>query len=394
MKAHATRRRNAALRARGKGRSVKRKSNSFFGPSAVASAKRVKKIRRVQERNTKEGGEIVSVQPGGWLKVKWDNRQRPTLIKRSEIKRYPYVRNPAKRKTVKMYEYAIETRTRGYTQGGPIKAGSAIIAKRKIKREYKAEGIINLKVTRAQWAENPGLVDLVGGMQALDYLAGKAGIGRKRNPNVAPYTLQTDAGQRVAGEWWTKAAALKVAQQYANETGKLFWIYKTNKAGSMLPVRRVFPRIKHNPSVKDMSERFQGSANGDSEEFYFSDKAPRLDFSRGGKLVFLKLKGTTIRVPQSVVAIDPVTEKLWLGCKNSAGMFKRKAASGEQLDYGPVDAICYLTKKKHIGNGKTYEYVHSFAEEGGKKPTLLIDSDGMPILRGGSYRIEDRGIVN
>lgn len=348
VKAHKAR----AAKLRAKNGKAKRKRNSLFGASAAAKAKRVKRIVRVQERDTKEAGEVIQVLPGGWLKVKWDNRQRPTLIKRSEIKRYPYVRNPwwgrtraAKRKASPYGKHLyIHARVKPEFSGNhdwflvadgmyKSKVSALVDAKKTYRESYDPKYLPHLEWAVSDKRKNPGLIELAGGLQAIDYLASKVS-GKKKNS-------------------------------------------------------------KRNPSIAEMSKRFQGRATGKTEEYYASDYAPRLNFSRGGKLVFLKLKGTTVRVAGAVVAIDPKTEKLWIAGSDARGLFKRKAArKGEVLDFGEIDAICYLTAKQHIGSGKTYEYVHEFGEEGGRKPHLLIDYEGMPIIKGGSYKIRSAGIID
>lgn len=320
LKARLKRARTATVKPKG------RLPNGMFDAEAVRSAKRVRTIkrpgaRRVIERDTGETGEIIGVHPGGFVKVKWDGRQRPTMIKRSEMRRH------------------------------------------------------KLRM-------NPGLMELAGGVQALEYLAGKAGVEgfrkrKRRNPSTS---TSSDVRSPTRTSTSTRAKT----------TGN---ITVTGGAGRGATTSVT---IRRNPSgsVREMSERFQGRATGRTQEYYASNAAPRLNFSRAGQLVFLKLKGKTIKVSGAVVAIDPKTEKLWIAGSKKQGIFQKKAAKGELLDYGPVDAICYLTAKAHIGAGKRFEYVHAFGEEGGRKPRLLVDDEGMPILRGGSYKIEDRGIVN
>jgi hypothetical protein len=144
---------------------------------------------------------------------------------------------------------------------------------------------------------------------------------------------------------------------------------------------------RKNPSVTAIAEKFQGKADGMVEEFYAANGAPS-NLARAGKLVFLKVSGKTIRVPGAMVAIAP-SEKIWI-TGTHAPLFKTKAKRGQGLDVGEVSHICYETAKAHIGGGKTFEYVHEFGEEGGKRPHLIIDSDGMPILRGGDYKIKVR----
>ncbi len=147
---------------------------------------------------------------------------------------------------------------------------------------------------------------------------------------------------------------------------------------------------KRNPSVADLSRTFQGEADGSIDQMYAATGAPA-NLARAGKLVFLKVAGRSIRIPGAMVAIAP-NEKLWI--TGSGPLFETKARKGEGLDVGEVSHICYETAKTHIGEGKTFEYVHEFGEDGGKRPHLIIDHEGMPILRGGDYKIRAEGIVN
>lgn len=147
---------------------------------------------------------------------------------------------------------------------------------------------------------------------------------------------------------------------------------------------------RRNPSVTDLSRTFQGDADGSIDRLFAADGAPA-NLARAGKLVFLKVKGKTFRIPGAVVAIAP-NERLWITGKPP--LFATKARKGEGLDVGEVTHICYETAKAHIGDGKTFEYVHEFGEDGGRRPHLIIDHEGMPILRGGDYKIRAEGIVN
>lgn len=59
---------------------------------------------------------------------------------------------------------------------------------------------------------------------------------------------------------------------------------------------------------------------------------------------------------------------------------------------GSLEAIVYGTHK--AGDGYSH-YEHAFGEEGGKKPDLAVDVDnGRLHIVGGSYRVEERGIVD
>lgn len=67
------------------------------------------------------------------------------------------------------------------------------------------------------------------------------------------------------------------------------------------------------------------------------------------------------------------------------------------VDLGEVEAISYRTDKHHLEdtNGKVEDWRHEFGEDGGEKPLLVYDRINQRLmLVGGSYTIEDRGIVN
>jgi len=64
------------------------------------------------------------------------------------------------------------------------------------------------------------------------------------------------------------------------------------------------------------------------------------------------------------------------------------------IESGPCYFIVYDTKKQQDGfvDGR---YTHSFGERAGRRPTIYFDEDaGRVLIRGGSYEIDDRGIVN
>lgn len=245
------------------------------------------------------------------------------------------------------------------------------------------------EIERLLRRQKNGLVDIAAGMQALDYLGGKV-RGKKRNPTPNDYrriaqhamtehlkALQKhgrgSAEEKAAGEIW-RAASRKAARVTKPENTK--------------KLRRM--RRSHNPSVTALSETFQGQADGTIDELWASDYAPK-NIARAGKLVFLKVGNRSLRLPGAMVGIAP-NGKLWITGNQS--LFQTKAKPGEGLDMGEVSQICYETAKQHIGDGKTFEYVHEFGEDGGKRPHLIIDHEGMPILRGGDYQIKAEGIVN
>jgi hypothetical protein len=276
---------NAKLHARiRKGLRVGRKNPGFFGSEAVAKAKRVQKIRPVVEKDTGERGEIIGSQ-GRYLKVKWRNRAKPSLISRSELKRgrYPNV------------------------------------------------------------TCNPGLLDVVYGLNAFD--------------SVAKRKIKTNA--EVRGQ----------KSEVRSTKGK--------------------PRSINNPSVRSLSEKFQGRVSNAVQTMKAASSAPS-NLARIGKLVLLKVKGMrgNLRIPGAMVAAS-ASEKLWIA-GNRTPLLNKKAKPGEVLDYGEIEKIVYLTAKSHIGAGETFEYDHDFESP---RPHLYVDHEGMPLIHGGEYKIKAAGIT-
>lgn len=65
---------------------------------------------------------------------------------------------------------------------------------------------------------------------------------------------------------------------------------------------------------------------------------------------------------------------------------------GELVELGKLEAVTYSTTK---GDEGFEHYEHAFGEDGGKKPVLAMDPDTDRLhVVGGSYRVEDRGIVD
>ncbi len=69
-------------------------------------------------------------------------------------------------------------------------------------------------------------------------------------------------------------------------------------------------------------------------------------------------------------------------------------AEGKRRSYGEIVEIAYITPKAHINGGKKTEYWHPMGEETGERPRYAINSHGWPLIVGGAYSIDERGIIN
>jgi len=387
--------------------------------------------------------------------LSWEEAERLGILKRAGVTR-PLSKARDKFFNVTWYS-SLRNKRVGFIR--PIRADNnreaIAIAKEMITNDPKAKGFTARELKRN------GIVEAAAGLQALEYIGGKAkraSLGRKpkfnprtrgssspsqsdrfayrgflfkRNPFDRRWYVSKDGFHYGSYESVEKAKAaiddlLRASNPRAKgsrdalgvlhaenpdwqiglyRNGKLYSIYPDRKSAAQSakdhvkaerqygfkPARWTVEQLKKkNPSVTALSEKFQGEADGSIDQLHAADGAPT-NLARAGKLVFLKVKGRTFRIPGATVAIAP-NEKLWIVGKPP--LFETKARNGEGLDVGEVTHICYETAKAHIGDGKTFEYVHEFGEDGGRRPHLIIDHEGMPILRGGDYKIRAEGIVN
>ena len=238
-------------------------------------------------------------------------------------------------------------------------------------------------------AINPGLIDLAANLQAADFVQKYIGGSKKRKRNPPTGKIFANAWQNAGRFFWV------VYRDSATP-----YIFGQGESGSLSAARKVAQALKRslnetetgrkrNPSLTQLSETFQGKASGTVTEYKAASSAPS-NLARTGKLVLFELAGVrrAIRVPGAMVAMD-TKEKLWL-VGPRAPMFKKKAKPGTVDDYGEIKRIVYLTAKAHIESGKLTEYDHDFENP---RPRLLVDSDGMPIFKGGGYTIRAEGIT-
>jgi len=361
----------------------------FFGSEAVAKAKRVTKVRRVKRKETGETGEIVGALKGGWLKVKWDNASRPSLIQRELVSMRATKQNPSA-----LFDQGWRD---GWMGNKPVSNSFSYrqgygAGKRQRERE---------QVTADKLKRNP---DMIG-----KKIAQLVGEGYPQKQAVAVAFSEKRAGKINPESAYSKAASL--GYPYIRGEGKqardgVTWLSRfTKKNESDSPAIYVGwagkarkwiiekERKRKNPSVNELANTFQGQVSGAVSEYKAANSAPS-DLARIGKLVFLKLRDVRrqITAPGAMVAVD-TKGKLWLVSKR-APMFEQKASPGDRASFGDIDEICYLTAKAHIEKGQLTEYHHRFGENGGEKPELLIDDEGMPIIKGGDYQIHAEGIVN
>lgn len=113
-----------------------------------------------------------------------------------------------------------------------------------------------------------------------------------------------------------------------------------------------------------------------------------------GDLIEIKLVGgRTLKPNPSRYKLTAANGRLWI----AGGKFAKanpKAAANEINPLGEIDHVVYRTHKPHHGDAPGTHYIHKLGEETGHRPLLCVDREGFPVIRGGKYKIEARGIVN
>jgi hypothetical protein len=154
------------------------------------------------------------------------------------------------------------------------------------------------------------------------------------------------------------------------------------------------PRRNH---VNEVFEMFQGRPVTGEFDAIAPDGTPD-ELAELGRLIWLELRTPT----DEYITIDFDTPNnqsptLCADVRGNlhivGGTYRMVEAANSTL--GSINRIAYETHKTHIGDGKTYEFVHEFSEEsGGEQPKLQVDNDGLFKIFGGVYTLSSAGIVD
>lgn len=138
---------------------------------------------------------------------------------------------------------------------------------------------------------------------------------------------------------------------------------------------------------------FQGRPSTTAKEMPVSRFAPaRLD--QLGDLIELKLAdGQIIKPNPQRFKLCAAGGRLWI----VGGKFAKANPAGKTNELNPIARIVHVvygTRKPHHGDHAYTHYIHKLGEDTGHQPMLAVDREGFPVIRGGQYKIEARGIVN
>ena len=188
-------------------------------------------------------------------------------------------------------------------------------------------------------------------------------------------------GNKLTVKFKTKAAALKRLAEVKKESPEIDWV--------------VLPESKPNPKPprSRLFEKFQGRSVTSAVKRPVSAHAPA-KLVQLGDLIELHLKGGKILKPNpKAFKLAAANGKLWI-VGGKIAKPNPAARANEINPIGELTHVVYGTRKPHHGDHNYTHYIHKMGEESGRRPLLCADKDGYPVLRGGNYKIEARGIVD
>jgi hypothetical protein len=145
------------------------------------------------------------------------------------------------------------------------------------------------------------------------------------------------------------------------------------------------PRRK-NDGLADKLETFRGRPQEGILNATAPSDAPE-DLYTLGILVALETEDETFEFEEKENVILAADDNNNLYILNAP----RQNPGGDNL--GDLVAVSYVVEKDHLGGG-VVEWTHEFGEEGGERPTLIVDHDGVFGIVGGDYTITSAGIEN
>lgn len=251
-----------------------------------------------------------------------------------------------------------------------------------------------------------GTSGLLSAMQIKKLLAEEATHKRRKrkNPDLkkAYKNSKFEIGDEVLVSIGNMQLPAKVCgQMYTPETG---WQYRVSagpdyqntlakKLFTENDLQGINLNARTNPKTfrRPTFEQFQGRPATKVKQMAVSRYAPdKLDCL--GDLIELKLTdGRVLRPNSPRFKLCAGNGKLWI----AGGRFANPGGGNNALNVvGEIEHVVYGTQKTHLGDKGYTHYIHTLGEETGHKPVLAVDQDGFPVIRGGRYKIESRGIVN
>lgn len=239
---------------------------------------------------------------------------------------------------------------------------------------------------------------------------GSKAAGSTKRKKVNPFTKNVGGAQNALSYGYTVDEAKKAGHSLRDLT---LAIRQLIKGGHKFQKRQVAglnslgfsryeligqPRAtaKANPKTtakRRTYEMFQGRPASMVRPLQVSRHAPA-KMDQLGDLIEIKLADGRILNPNPKrFKLCAAGGKLWI----AGGKFAKENPASKTNELNAVERIehvVYGTYKPHHGDNNYTHYIHKLGEETGHMPMLAVDREGFPVIRGGRYKIEARGIVN
>lgn len=308
---------------------------------ATRTPQRVTKILRVRDIDTGEQGTVLGRKGRGaqsFLKVKWDNRQKATLIKPDQL---AVARNGKGEKGRKRRRFV-------------FKIGARIVSNPMTIFEVIGHGA-NASV-------------LLGGIQTARHMLSADKKPAKRKPTARA------AGKRLAERRHQRnpkpsSALQNLHQDFLGKpnSGKVMKLYVA--PGQPLQNSALAPLIKIE------------MANGSEQAFKIGT-------------AWLGATEHNLPIKLSSFANAGKTRRLRIGLRQPFPLPANVKNPGGVTDFGEVKKVWYQVAKPHLyPNQGVIRFHHTMGEEGGRRPRLMM-RNGCLFFKGGDYTIEREGIAN
>lgn len=218
----------------------------------------------------------------------------------------------------------------------------------------------------------------------------------RKNPYAYQVLYNSGTGFKPAGAFYAKSRTEALKQAERELKTKRLWNARTKLITAAAPLTSVAAKHvnpKHKPAAAKKTQKIFEKFNGRKSRKVAILSAPNGTPENTAKLGRLRMIRTVdgrrwhfegTKAP--FLAADTKGKLHVVG-----GAYKANPAS---QNCGEIERIEYETTKPHLGHTSPTVYFHSMGEEGGRRPTMAIDSEGLIKIRGGDYRIEADGIHN
>lgn len=207
---------------------------------------------------------------------------------------------------------------------------------------------------------------------------------KKRRSTKAPSKAQLAARAKFAA-----AAKARLKKAAKKRTRNKTVIVKPKRVLVINPKKKAAKKrngAKASPKAKQIRKDFTGMESKKTAVL-LAPKGTPTNLAKLGKLILIKTERGTIKPP------DKGTTWLCADTKGKLHIATSIPYDGSTGSFGEVTQVEYETAKPHLGYKSKTIFFHKMGEEGGRRPTLSADKEGLRF-RGGSYKITRQGIVD